>query len=43
MAITSRSLIENETYGAKIQGSGGRTIYYYSIHGVEKLVRTSSY
>ena len=39
MAITSRSLIENETYGAKIQGSGKNiwgTIYYYSSHEVEK-------
>ena len=42
MDITNRSLIENETYGAKIQGSGKRTIYYYSSHKVEKLVRMST-
>ena len=39
MDSTNRSLIENETYGAKIQGSGKNiwgTIYYYSSHEVEK-------
>ena len=39
MDSANRSLIENETYGAKIQGSGKNiwgTIYYYSSHEVEK-------
>ena len=39
MDSANRSLIENETYGPKIQGSSKniwRTIHYYSSQEVEK-------